>query len=282
MEKGHTLIKYLILGKGFIGQKLAGYLDSSHVSDVRITSATDVMDEIAVHQPEWVINCAGKTGVPNVDWCESHKAETLFSNTTLPMLILEACHQTGVKLMHVGTGCVYTGDNGGKGFSESDEPNFKGSFYSRTKFWSERALADFDVLQLRIRMPIDKEQGPRNLISKLLKYDQLIDVPNSVTVVDDFLKAAQALLERDASGIYNVVNPTPMTAKQVIDLYNEISSEKKDYSVISLDSLEENIKAPRSNCCLDTSKLESLGLGLPDARESVRRVMEIYCSRLNG
>ena len=276
------MIKYLIFGGGFMGRKLAGYLADAHLSDARIASAASVVQEIHLHKPEWVINCVGKTGVPNVDWCESHKAETLFANTTVPMLILEGCHQTGVKLMHLGTGCVYTGDHGGAGFTELDAPNFRGSFYSRTKLWSEQALADFGVLQLRIRMPIDSAPGPRNLISKLLQYDRLIDVPNSVTVVADFLRAARELMERNATGIYNVVNPGPITARQVMDIYNEISMQKKAYSIVSLAELAHTLTAPRSNCCLNTTKLHDFGIALPDAHTAVRRVMEAFCRERDG
>ena len=42
-------------------------------------------------QPDIVINCAGKTGHPNVDWCEDHKMETLRSNVTGPLVLLEEC-----------------------------------------------------------------------------------------------------------------------------------------------------------------------------------------------
>jgi dTDP-4-dehydrorhamnose reductase len=42
-----------------------------------------VLDEV---KPDVVINAAGKTGKPNVDWCEDHKEETLRSNDTGPLV----------------------------------------------------------------------------------------------------------------------------------------------------------------------------------------------------
>ena len=43
--------------------------------------------------PDVVINCAGKTGRPNVDWCEDHKEETVRANVTGPLILLDECRK---------------------------------------------------------------------------------------------------------------------------------------------------------------------------------------------
>ncbi|MBT4191840.1 MAG: sugar nucleotide-binding protein, partial [Candidatus Diapherotrites archaeon] len=154
--------KYLIIGNGFIGNKFLNFLEDCEMSTKIIHSYVDALDEIRENAPQVVINCAGETGRPNVDWCEDNKQKTFDGNVLLPLNLAKACEETKTKLVHMGTGCVYVGDNNGKGFSEEDEPNFGGSFYSQTKMISESLLKDYDVLQLRIRMPIDSAQGPRN------------------------------------------------------------------------------------------------------------------------
>ena len=98
--------------------------------------------EILDKNPEAIINCAGKTGKPNVDWCEDHKVETLYSNVVGPLVLVKVCQELGKYFVHVGTGCVYEGDNNGKGFTEEDKPNFFGSFYSKSKIWSQEALEE--------------------------------------------------------------------------------------------------------------------------------------------
>lgn len=270
------MCKYLILGNGFVGQRFAGFLDNAVVAAGRIGSVRDVLGMIEEHRPEWVINCVGKTGTPNIDWCETHKSETLFANTTVPLMILEACLKSAVKLLHMGTGCIYEGDNGGAGFGEDDEPNFVGSFYSRTKLRTEKLLAEFDVLQLRVRMPIDAVASPRNLITKLLQYDAVIDVPNSVTVVRDFLQAAQELMNRGAVGIYNVVNPGPVSARDVLACYNQYASEPKSYHVVSLADLEKRIAARRSNCILSTDKISAVGIRMTPMGEALPQLVKQY------
>jgi len=127
-ENSNKKIKYLIFGKGYLGKKFNDFLEDSSISDLRIENKESVIKEIEKYNPDFVINCVGKTGRPNVDWCEDHKEETTFSNITVPLMIASACQETSKKMVHIGSGCIYNGDNGGKGFSEEDESNFYGSY----------------------------------------------------------------------------------------------------------------------------------------------------------
>ena len=111
-------------------------------------------------KPTHVLNCAGLTGRPNVDWCEDHKVcgccrlvhpqRSLSDNTTLRQIetirvnvlgmlnLADICLQKNVHLTTYATGCIFHYDkdfpeNSGKGFKEDDTPNFTGSYYSYTK-----------------------------------------------------------------------------------------------------------------------------------------------------
>lgn len=156
-EEVYDMTNYLIFGNGFIGNRLANFLQDSTISYSRINTINDVSLQIKEHNPEIVINAIGKTGRPNIDWCEDHREETLFSNVTVPILIAEACKNADIRMVHIGSGCIYQTDGYSyMGFSENDKPNFKNSFYSRTKIFAENILSEYEnVLQLRIRMPID-------------------------------------------------------------------------------------------------------------------------------
>ena len=63
------------------------------------------------HRPEVVINCAGKTGRPNVDWCDAHPDETLRVNVTGAITLLEECRRLGIYLVHLSSGCIYEGED---------------------------------------------------------------------------------------------------------------------------------------------------------------------------
>jgi len=275
-------MKMLIFGKGYIANKFKNYFVGSEISDVRIEDISAVKAEIERAQPDVVVNCAGKTGRPNVDWCEDHKAETLFGNVTAPLILAKACDELGVYMVHIGSGCVYEGYNDGKGYSEEDAPNFAGSYYSRTKAWAERMLKDFAVLQLRLRMPFDSAPDERNFITKIVKYNKVISVPNSISVLEDFLMAADALIAKKATGVYNVTNPGTIDHQTILDMYIELVDPNYKYELFSLDELAKVTKAGRSNCGLSVKKLEDEGIHLRPVEQAVRESLITYRKNLEN
>ncbi len=104
------------------GNNFNDYLKDTIISKVRIKDINDICVEIEKYKPQVVINCIGKTGIPNVDWCESHKEETFFSNVTVPTYMAEVCENAGLYMVHMGSGCIYEGD---RRYTEGSTPNFK-------------------------------------------------------------------------------------------------------------------------------------------------------------
>ena len=72
-------------------------------------------------------------------------------------------------------GCVYNYDAthpiGGRGFTETDAPNFAGSTYSRTKAAVDSLAAAYpNVLLLRMRMPLTADWSDRNIVVKYVGW----------------------------------------------------------------------------------------------------------------
>lgn len=61
--------------------------------------------------------------------------------------------------------------------------------HSRLQAIVENLLKEFpNVLTLRVRMPIVPSLTyPRNFITKIIKYDKVVDIPNSMTVLTELL-----------------------------------------------------------------------------------------------
>ncbi len=263
-------MKVLIFGaRGYLGTRFTEAFAGA------LTPSTDIADQVAVRQildeskPDAVINCAGKTGVPNVDWCETHKEETVRSNVTGALIVMEECLKRGIHLTHISSGCIYTGDENHP-FSEDNAPNFFGSFYSRSKGWADQMMKDFPVLTLRLRMPFDGSDSPRSLINKLKKYERVLDTRNSLTHLPDFLDVAKKLIGKKATGVYNVVNPGAISPYEVMEMYREIVDPKHTFERLTLDHLSDVVKAGRSNCVLSVEKLQKEGITLPDVRMALR------------
>lgn len=183
------------------------------------------LDEV---KPTFVVNAAGITGRPNVDWCEDHKAEVLRVNVIGTMSLMDLTCQRGIHMTNFGTGCIYSYDDehpiGGKTFTEEDPANFFGSFYSRTKAMVESmAMESYDnVLMLRLRMPISDDLHHRSFVTKISTYAKVVDIPNSMSVLTDLLPIALTMTERRLKGKYNFTNPGAISHNEILALYKEV------------------------------------------------------------
>jgi 3,5-epimerase/4-reductase len=267
-------MKVMIVGsKGYLGQQFRSLYPDAVTPPLDIADARAVRNSLAEHAPEVVINCAGRCGSPNVDWCEDHKLETAHANVLGPLVLLEECSRRGSYLVHLSSGCIYSGDNGGGGFTEADAPNFAGSFYSRSKTWADQILSEFPVLTLRLRMPFDGSTSDRNLIMKLRKYKRVLTAPNSLTHLPDFLRAAAELIRRRAVGVFNVVNPGAMSPFEMMTMYRELVDPDHGFEPLPEESLGEVVKAGRSNCLLSTDRLSGEGVELPPVRQAAESAL---------
>ena len=124
--------------------------------------------------------------------------------------------------MHIGSGCIYYGASPDpKGWKESDFGNPK-AVYSKAKYAADLALSTLPNVGIaRIRMPIDYISSPGNLIDKLASFGKVIDVENSVTIIEDMIDVFHQLLEKRAEGIFHVTNPGTLKHREIIKLYEE-------------------------------------------------------------
>jgi len=276
-------MRMMILGsKGYMGQNLLARYPQAIGSTVDVADPTALAGELDRLRPEVVINCAGKTGTPNIDWCEEHRLETLRANVTGALVVLEQCLNRGIYLVQMSSGCIYAGDNGGAGFSEDDPPNYAGSFYSRTKAWADQICREFPVLTLRPRMPFDGTLSPRNLLMKIRKYSRLLTERNSITHLPDFLDVLDRLIQRRATGIYNVVNEGAISPFEIMTRYREIVDPAHQFEALPIEQLGEVARAGRSNCLLSTARLRAEGLQLPDVHQAVDRALHELARNLRG
>lgn len=295
----------LVLGKGYISSKIKNYwnLDDYNLifcSQKETKYLTHLDDLIREHNPVFVINCYGFTGKPNVDSCENHAEECHQRNVKDTYSIMRECQEMGIDFITVSTGCVYN-DESGRVFTEDDEHNFghtnpTASVYSKSKSWFEM---DFrDTLEkdkpenrnylLRIRMPFDQVMDDKNYINKIIKYDKLVNYPNSITCVRDLVRFIEIIVDGDVeSGIYNVVNKNPITAERVIEIWNEfvggiggLESKVVDKWYSTDDLLSEGLmKCRRSNCVLSTEKIEKYIPYLRTSEEVVKTMIAMYINR---
>jgi UDP-glucose 4,6-dehydratase len=239
-------------------------------------------------KPTFLVNAAGYTGKPNVDACEIYKADCLLGNAVLPGVIREACEATELAWGQVSSGCIYTGKNkDGSGFRESDSPNFcfrtnNSSFYSGCKAIGEEVLEGCEnVYQWRLRIPFNHIDGERNYLSKLVKYDRLLDVENSISHLDEFAACCiDGWLKRIPFGVYNVTNTGAVTTRQVVELIKRELSIDKEFQFFKNETefMQLAAKTPRSNCVMDNSKLRATGIEISPVEDAIVRSLRQWQS----
>ena len=264
----------LIFGNGYVGNLLKEfYGEAATLAKTDITNKDEVRNILERVKPTYVFNAAGKTGKPNVDWCETNREATFSSNVAGPLVLAEVLSENSIPWMHIGSGCIFYGDPPRKsGWVEEDLANPL-SFYSKSKYAADLLLSHYeDVCIARIRMPISGRSSDRNLLNKLSKYNQVVNALNSVSVLEDCIPAMDKLYETRAKGVYHLTNPGPVYHSQIV---NMIRKYNKDYnpSMMTLDEFEDSglVKAARSNAVLNTNKLVKHGIELPDAISSIEK-----------
>lgn len=277
-------------------------------SELNYASFGELLNFLRERKPTFLINAAGYTGKPNVDACETARAETLAGTVLLPQTIAQACAVAGIPWGHVSSGCVYSGAKvmeGGKmriekdmtrpelralvektpeavrGFTEEDAPNFSFrappcSFYSGAKALAEEAIAGVGKsYSWRLRIPFDEFDNARNYLSKVQRYAKVYDNVNSISHRADFVRACLDLWERRAPfGIYNITNPGFVTTRQVVEMLEEILRTGRRFEFWKNDEEFYRVaKAPRSNCVMDVSKLLATGVRLAPVEEALERAL---------
>jgi dTDP-4-dehydrorhamnose reductase len=279
---------YLLGGSGYVGQAYQELLTRRHVpfrnlrrKEIDYTDPAVLAAALKDGKPDFLINAAGYTGKPNVDACELHKAECLLGNAVLPGQIAAACAEAGVPWGHVSSGCIYNGARpDGGGFREDDVPNFTFrsnhcSFYSGTKALGEEVLAGRpDVFLWRLRIPFDHVDNPRNYLTKLMRYQRLLEAANSISELHEFAAATLACWEKRVPfGTYNVTNPGHVTTREVVALIKKSGVCAKDFEFFRSEDefMQVAAKTPRSNCIMDSAKLSATGITLTEVHEAVER-----------
>ena len=316
----------LLLGaSGYMGQAFATELRRRRYSFIPLTrrafdytSFELLFDYIRKLKPEFIINAAGYPGRPNVDACETAREETLFANTLLPQTVSRACSMTSTPWGHISSGCIYRGakfiDEKGTrivagaelrqlfnespekvfGYTEWDEPNFSFrdtpcNFYSGTKTLAEEAIRGVgDVYLWRPGIPFNELSEPRNFLWRIQNYPKVFDGVNSLSHLDDFVRACLDLWERQAPfGIYNMTNPGAVLTRQVVEMINRILKPNRPFEFWKDEEefYRLGAKALRSNCLLDVSKLLVAGVKMrpvEEALEDALRNWNVAALRMNG
>lgn len=284
-DRGVRMI-VLLGATGYVGSAFAEYLQRQGMAfaapthaDLGLTSKDAVAAWFAGKRVAFVINAVGFTGRPNIDGTERERWRCLQANTVVPGVLAEVLGGMGIPWGHVSSGCIFNGARAdGSGFSEEDEPEFaltdaRAGWYARTKWMAETLLNGLPGVKVwRMRIPFDEVDSERNYLTKLMKYERLLEVRNSISHRREFAAAAVETLVRNVpDGIYNVTNPGSILTSEVAEALQRHGICTKAFSYFSGE--EDFLAMPgrvfRASCVLRSEKLAAVGISLREVHESL-------------
>jgi 3,5-epimerase/4-reductase len=281
----------LIGSKGWIGSKLLSILQTvSGVStviesEVRANDIESLKSELDNLKPTHVISAIGRTHgvigdevIPTIDYLEypGKLVENVRDNLFSPVVIAKLCSDRNIHFTYLGTGCIFEYTDNAKQFDENAKPNFFGSGYSIVKGFTDQLMSLYadNVLNVRIRMPITAESNPRDFITKIVKYEKICSMYNSMSVLDELLPLMLDMALNKRTGTINLTNPGTVSHAEILEMYKELVDPSKTWILMSYEDQSALLKSKRSNNELDTSKLVEWYPGVSDIRTAVRNALE--------
>jgi dTDP-4-dehydrorhamnose reductase len=293
-------MRWVICGcRGQLGLALGAALAADPRS--RVVAAVDlpevdVADPAALEKlfaalpdaPEVVANAAAFT---HVDRCEREPDSAWRANARAPGLLAEVCAQRGVRLVHVSTDYVFSGE-AGEPYREEDPPDPR-SVYGRTKLEGERRVLAAAPSNLVVRTSWLFGRG-RNFLAAILAQAEASrrgGLQGPLRVVDDqrgrptwavdLAAGLLRLVDRRATGLYHVAGGGIASWWDVARLCLDEAG-FADLEVLRIRTGDLPLAAPRPAwSVLDCSKAEALGVRMRDWRDAVRAYLRSADSPLH-
>jgi dTDP-glucose 4,6-dehydratase len=287
---------------GWIGNQFIKLLEEKNITFIkgksRADNYEDLMEEIILSKSSHVISFIGRTHgkiddkiYTTIDYLEQEGKlfENVRDNLYSPLLLAKICSEMKIHYAYLGTGCIFKFDDEhpfGKeenGFTEKSTPNFFGSSYSIVKGFTDKFMHLYEdtVLNLRIRMPITGEKNGRNFITKIVNYERVCSVPNSMTVLPEMFPYVIEMMKNGITGTVNLTNPGLISHNEILTMYKEIVDPLFTWKNFSQEEQRKILAADRSNNFLDTTRLESLFPQIDNIKEAVRKCLIEYKANID-
>lgn len=289
------MINILIYGgNGWIGKQFIDILKDKKIKYIkgnnRVDNVKKIEEEINKTKPSHVISLIGRTHgeiknkkYTTIDYLEQKGKllENTRDNLFSPLVLAKICEKENIHFTYLGTGCIFTYDDNHKtGFKEDDLPNFFGSSYSIIKGYTDQIMKLFDnVLNVRIRMPINSEENERNFITKITNYNKICSIQNSMTVLPDLLPIMLDMMMKKEIGTINLTNPGLISHNEILEMYREIVDPLFKWENFTLEEQSRILESERSNNLLNTTKLEYLYPHVKNIKDAVRDCLHNYSIR---
>lgn len=283
--------------RGWIGQQVYDLVEKHpqvewvRGAECRADDLVAIQHELDTYRPTHVLSTIGRThgvinhvAIPTIDYLENKGKlrENINDNLYAPLVLAHECHMRQIHYTYLGTGCIFEYDEmhpvdrPTDGFTETDLPNFFGSSYSTVKGFTDRLMGLYrsSTLNVRIRMPITAKPNTRDFITKIVNYEKICSIPNSMTVLDELLPLLVDMMYQQRTGTIQLTNPGVISHEEILSMYQELCDPTKTWKTMTYEEQSSLLKSKRSNNSLDTSLLEEWCPTVRPIHMAIRAVLE--------
>ncbi|CAN1123099.1 Trifunctional UDP-glucose 4,6-dehydratase/UDP-4-keto-6-deoxy-D-glucose 3,5-epimerase/UDP-4-keto-L-rhamnose-reductase RHM1 [Linum perenne] len=229
------LLKFLIYGGiGWIGSLLVKVCEKQGIEyelgKGRLENRSQILEDVLEVKPTHVFNVANVESKTRME--SKFKAQDVIDVLTLA----DVCREKNLPMMNYASESILTHDA-----------------------MVKELLGEYDnVCNLIVHMPVSSGlSNPRNFIAKISKYEKMVNIPTSLTVLDELLPISIEMAKRNLRGVWNFTNPGVVTQNELLELYQRYIDPNFKWTNFTIEEQTKIMNGARSNNELDSSKLKS-------------------------
>jgi dTDP-4-dehydrorhamnose reductase len=189
-------------------------LSGVNTNIVSLNSLSECLSVLEKYQPDIVIHTAA---LANIEECESNPELAYKTNAELAKNIAIACDRQDIKLVHISTDHLFSGQ---QSLVAEDEPTSPINIYAKTKLQGENLVLENCKEALIVRTNffgwgMEYRQSFSDFIITKLRKNEKIDLFNDIfftpILIDELCQKVHALAELNAHGVFNIVGGTRLS-----------------------------------------------------------------------
>jgi UDP-4-amino-4,6-dideoxy-N-acetyl-beta-L-altrosamine transaminase/dTDP-4-dehydrorhamnose reductase len=245
---------------------------------VSLSSLDECLSVLKKHQPDIVINTAGLT---NIEVCESNPDLAKEVNVDLAKNIAIACSHKSIKLVHISTDHLFSGN---QELATEESITHPVNIYGETKLLGEQQALENckDALIVRTNFfcwGTKYRQSLSDFILNKLKNNKksnlFSDVYFTPILVDELVKKTHQLIDLNAVGIFNIVGNERMSKYEFgIRLAKHFSFDSGLLNKISINSKSNLVKRPRDMSLSNKKLCQVLNCEITSFNEQLQALKE--------
>ena len=253
-------------------------LSGVDTSIASLDSLDECISVLTKHRPDIVIHTAGLT---NVEECESNPDLAQEVNVDLANNIAIACNKQSVKLVHISTDHLFSGN---QEFSTEESITNPVNNYAKTKLQGEQQVLENckDALIIRTNFfawGTKYRQSFSDFILNKLKNNKQIDLFSDVfftpILVDELSKRTQQLIDSNATGIFNIVSSKRISKYEFgIKLANRFNLNAGLINGVSINDRKNLVKRPKDMSLSNAKLCRVLNCEIASLDEQLRTLKE--------